>query len=69
VRSLATVLAALLYALGWVAGIAAVALAWLWSAMAVGWDDAHRLAARGRQRPVEGEVEVPPWPAERPRAA
>lgn len=61
-RLLATVLAALLYGVGWVAGVVAVGLTWLWSAMAVGWDDAHRL---GQQRPGERPVEVPAWPAER----
>jgi hypothetical protein len=69
VRLLATVLAAVLYAIGWVAGVVAVALRWLWSALAVGWDDAHRLVARSRQRPAEDDVQVPAWPAERPRAA
>jgi len=69
VRLLATVLAVLLYALGWTAGVVAVALRWLWSAMAVGWDDAHRLAARARQRPAEEPAPVPAWPAERPKAA
>lgn len=68
-RLLATLLAAVLYGIGWVAGIVAVALAWLWSALAVGWDDAHRLAVHGRQRPSEGDVQVPAWPAERPKAA
>lgn len=68
-KLLATVLAALLYAIGWVAGIVAVALSWLWSALAVGWDDAHRLAVPRPQRPTERPVEVPAWPAERPEAA
>jgi hypothetical protein len=66
---LATVLAAALYAIGWVAGVVAVALRWLWSALAVGWDDAHRLAERKPQQPAEGDVQVPAWPAERPKAA
>ena len=42
-RVLLTLLAALLYALGWAAGLVAVAAVWCWSAMAVGWDDARRL--------------------------
>ena len=55
-----TILAALLYALGWVAGIVHVALRWLWSAAAVGWDDAHRPRVH-----APPERPVPAWPAER----
>lgn len=40
------VVAALLYALGWAAGLVAVVAVWCWSAMAVGWDDARSLARR-----------------------
>lgn len=68
-RLLATALAALLYALGWLAGVVAVVVRWIWSALAVGWDDAHRLAARTGPRPAEQPVAVPDWPAERPRDA
>lgn len=45
-KALLTLLAALLYALGWSAGLVAVVVVWCWSAMAVGWDDARRLARR-----------------------
>jgi len=38
----ATPLAAVLYAVGWVAGKVSLAAAWCWSAMAVGWDEARR---------------------------
>lgn len=44
-----TVTAAVLYALGWLAGAAAVVVAWCWSAMAVGWDDAQGGARGGNQ--------------------
>lgn len=37
-----TALAAVLYALGWVAGKVALAAGWCWSALAVGWDEARR---------------------------
>lgn len=45
-RLLLTLLAALLYALGWAAGLLGIAVLWCWSAMAVGWDDARGLAPR-----------------------
>ncbi|HLS44297.1 MAG TPA: hypothetical protein VK045_02575 [Ornithinicoccus sp.] len=48
-RFLLVCLAALLYALGWAAGLVAVAVVWCWSALAVGWDDARAL---GRRDPV-----------------
>jgi hypothetical protein len=35
-----TVIAAVLFALGWLAGKACVAAAWCWAALAVGWDEA-----------------------------
>ena len=62
---LLTVLAAVLYAVGWVVGIVAVGVKWAWSALGVGWDDAHRVAQRPptpEERPLRP---VPPWPAER----
>jgi hypothetical protein len=46
VRLLLVVIAALLYAIGWAAGLVAVVVVWCWSAMAVGWDDARSLARR-----------------------
>lgn len=66
-RLLATVLAALLYGLGWLAGVVSVALRWVWSAVQVGWDDAHRLA-QPAGKPAEPRV-VPPYPAPPARAA
>lgn len=45
-RPLLTVVAALLYGLGWVVGLLAVAVLWCWSMAAVGWDDARRLDRR-----------------------
>lgn len=57
-KLLLTAVAALLYVLGWLAGLAAVVVLWCWSATAVGWDDARRLAQprdeprRGERRPV-----------------
>lgn len=45
-RLLLVCIAALLYALGWAAGLIAIAVLWCWSAMAVGWDDARGLARR-----------------------
>lgn len=41
-RVLLTVVAAVLYALGWVAGKVWVVLAWLGTAVLVGWRDATR---------------------------
>lgn len=46
VRLLLVCVAALLYALGWAAGLVAVAVLWCWSMAAVGWDDARRLDRR-----------------------
>lgn len=43
---LLTLIAAVLYAVGWTAGIVSLLLVWLWSAMAVGWDDARALRTR-----------------------
>jgi hypothetical protein len=65
-KVLATALAGILYAIGWLAGIIAVAVKWLWSAIAVGWDDAHTFARRDRTPAPSPELRsVPPWPAER----
>lgn len=63
-RYVATALAAVLYAIGWIAGKVHVTWRWIWSALAVGWDDAHRVST-----PTPSSVpttEVPAWPAERP---
>lgn len=70
-RYLAIALAVVLYVLGWLAGWVHVALRWLWSALAVGWDDAHRQAAQPRRvdTTTRRDVAVPPWPAERPPEA
>jgi uncharacterized membrane protein YciS (DUF1049 family) len=73
-RYLAVALAAVLYAIGWLAGWVHLALLWLWSALAVGWDDAHRIGARRAQRErrvstATPERAIPDWPAERPREA
>ena len=38
--------AAILYAMGWTAGMIALGSLWCWSAMAVGWDDARRRLTR-----------------------
>ena len=46
VKFLLVGIAALLYAVGWAAGLVAVVVLWCWSAMAVGWDDARGLARR-----------------------
>jgi hypothetical protein len=46
VRVLLAVLAAPLYALGWVVGILVVAVLWLLAAMAVGFGDARSRAGR-----------------------
>lgn len=60
---LATALAAVLYMIGWIVGVVAVAVAWAWSAIAVGWDDAHALSV---PHPDQPELRpVPAWPAER----
>lgn len=40
-RFLLTVLAGVLYGIGWGVGKVAVLVSWVWSAAAVGWDDAH----------------------------
>ncbi len=39
-------IAALLFAIGWLAGLVAVAVIWCWSALAVGWNEARRLGRR-----------------------
>jgi hypothetical protein len=53
VRLLLTVIAAVLYALGWVAGAVSLLVVWCWTALAVGWDDARNLSSRERrEQPV-----------------
>jgi hypothetical protein len=46
VRVLLVGIAALLYALGWAAGLVAVLALWCWSGLAVGWDEARKLGRR-----------------------
>lgn len=54
-RPLLTVLAAVLYVFGWLAGLVVVGVLWCWSAMAVGWDDAYSLGRReSAVRPTVG---------------
>lgn len=43
-RVVLTVLAALLFAIGWAAGLLSVLLGWVWAAVRVGWIDARRRA-------------------------
>lgn len=50
VRLLLTVIAALLYAIGWVAGVVSLLVVWCFTALAVGWDDARTLRAPERQQ-------------------
>jgi hypothetical protein len=50
VRLLLTVLAALLYAVGWTAGLVSLLVVWCFTAVAVGWDDARTLRALERQQ-------------------
>lgn len=38
---LLTLIAAVLFVLGWTAGKASLLLLWLWSGLAVGWDSAR----------------------------
>lgn len=45
-RLLLTIIAAVLYAIGWAAGKVSLVTGWAWDAVAVGWDDA-------RKRPVK----------------
>ena len=42
-RLLLTLVAALLYAVGWCAGLVSLLAVWCWSALAVGWDEARSL--------------------------
>jgi hypothetical protein len=63
VRVLLTVLAAVLYALGWAAGKVWVVLAWLGTAVLVGWRDATRPKAPRR---VPEKVQVPAYPVPTP---
>jgi hypothetical protein len=46
VKFLLTCVAALLYALGWAAGLVAVVVLWCWDAVAVGWNEALQLRRR-----------------------
>lgn len=49
-RLLLTLIAAVLYALGWVAGCVSLLAVWCWTALATGWDDARNLRAREQPR-------------------
>ena len=49
-RLLLTIVAAVLYALGWCAGLVSLLVVWCFTALAVGWDDARTLQRRGRER-------------------
>lgn len=40
-RLLLTIVAAVLYGLGWLAGKVSFVVSWAWSAAMVGWDDAR----------------------------
>lgn len=53
---LLTVVAAVLYALGWCAGVVSLLVVWCWTALAVGWDDARALGSRERPREPVGAV-------------
>lgn len=46
-RALLTLIAALLYLIGWVPGKLTLALAWCAAAVKVGWVEAHRPAGGG----------------------
>jgi hypothetical protein len=48
-RLLLTVIAAVLYAAGWLAGLVSLLVVWCWLALAVGWDDARALGRRREQ--------------------
>lgn len=43
-QGVVTVLLAVFYALGWLAGAAVNALAWAWAGVRVGWQDARKNA-------------------------
>lgn len=45
-RLLLTVVAAVLYGLGWSAGVVSLLVVWCFTALAVGWDDARTLRSR-----------------------
>lgn len=60
-KMLATALAAVLYAIGWAVGIIAVMIEWGWSAVQVGWDEAHRINTR-RVHAVPEPVKIPTSP-------
>lgn len=47
-RLLLTVIAAVLYAVGWFAGVVSLLVVWCFTALAVGWDDARTLRKRER---------------------
>lgn len=49
-RLLLTVIAAVLYALGWCAGLVSLLAVWCFTALAVGWDDARALHRPREQR-------------------
>lgn len=66
--ALGTALAAGLYAIGWLIGIVAVAVKWCWSAVMVGYADAHRLALTRRER-VHAPAELRPIPTSPGKAA
>ena len=53
---LLTLLAAVLFAVGWVAGVVWVVLVWCWSALAVGFDEAQKLRGRRDRDRVEAPV-------------
>lgn len=63
-RVFLTVLAGVLYALGWLAGKVWAALTWSAAAVRLGFTDATRAAA-----PEPASVRVPAWPAPPARAA
>lgn len=49
-RPLLTVIAAVLYALGWLVGVVSLLVVWCWLALAVGWDDGRKLGRREQRR-------------------
>jgi len=66
VRVLLTVVAAVLYAVGWLAGKVWLVLTWIAAAVRVGFQD----ASRPKERRAEPEpVQVPAYPAPPARAA
>jgi hypothetical protein len=69
VRVLLTVLAAILYALGWLAGKVWAALVWVGTAVQVGFQDATRRTATAAPAPMGEKVRVPAYPAPGAEAA